>query len=373
MHFQIKLISVTEFDGLCAEWNELLSRSACDSVFLRWEWIHTWWGIFQRKKRLVILTARREGLLCGVAPFYIDQVGLLRLRTLKFCSDELSPDYMDIIAEKGQEVDVVRDIVNDIFQRRSQWDLIALDNLRAESALLSHPSLFQGYVSTFQVSNRCPYIKIDRAFDDYCSDRSELRSFSLKKKLKHLLEEKKVKHEIASDKESLSRGLRDLFLLHEKRAKNKKIRSNFLSADVRQFHQELSRYFFNEKILSLHLLCDGQVPISAIYGFIYKNKYFYFQTGFDPAYAKWSAGAVLLYFCIRRAFEDNLREFDLLKGAEGYKSIWSDTLRDEMLFTVYNSNWRGSLWRVAKSFEAILRRIKHSFVGIMTKMPTQTQ
>src|SRR5207302_569350 len=109
---QIKRIDQSEFDTMREEWNELLNQSASDSVFLRWEWMHTWWDIFKQKRRLLILTARSNGRLVGIAPFYIETAGLLRTRYLKLCSEELSPDYLDIIAEKGQETEVARDIVN---------------------------------------------------------------------------------------------------------------------------------------------------------------------------------------------------------------------------------------------------------------------
>jgi CelD/BcsL family acetyltransferase involved in cellulose biosynthesis len=360
MPLQIKLINAAEFDGLRAEWNDLLNRSACDSVFLRWEWIHTWWGIFQQKRRLFILTARRDGRLCGIAPFYINQTGLAGLRTLKFCSEELSPDYMDMIAERGQEEDVVRGLVNDILLRAGEWDLIVLDHLRAESSLLRDHSLFRDYVCTSRVSNQCPYIKIEGAFDDYYRTRSKLVSYGLQRKLRILLEEKKVTHQIVDDEEGLSKGLGALFDLHEKSTHLKKIQSNFLSPKVRQFHQEVSRHFFKEKILAVHLLSDGEAPISAIYAFHYKNKICVFQTGFDPAWKKWSAGAALLYLCVQQAFLDGLIEFDMLKGTEGYKSLWATAVRDEMRLTVYNRNLRGSLYHAMDNLKTALKGIKHA-------------
>ena len=97
-----------------------------------------------------------------------------------------------------------------------------------------------------------------------------------------------------------------------------------------------------------------------MYAFNYKNKTFVFQTGFDPAWKKWSAGAVLLYLCVQRGFQDKLREFDFLKGTESYKSLWANAIRDEMQLTVYNKNWRGFLWRTMAKLKSRLKRIKHA-------------
>ena len=67
---------------------------------------------------------------------------------------------------------------------------------------------------------------------------------------------------------------------------------------------------------------------------------------------------MLLYLCVQRAFQDGLREFDLLKGSEGYKSLWANAVRDEMLLTVYNKTLRGSFWQAMTHLKSVLRSIK---------------
>ena len=360
MPLQTTAITSEEFDLIRAEWNDLLARSACDSVFLRWEWIHSWWNIFKTGRALLILAARLDGRLVGIAPFYLDSTGPSGTRVLRFCSEELSPDYMDVFAERGREEDVARAIVNDLIARAGEWDQIVLDHLRAESSLLRDPSLFRNYPHTSRTSSQCPYIKIEGAFDDYYRSRSRLASFGLKKKLKILLEEKVI-HRIAGDEEEVTRGIGALFDFHEKKTRLSGIRSNLLSPGVRQFHEDVSRHFFQEKILRLHLLCDGKTPVSAIYAFDFNGKIFIFQTGFDPDWSKWSVGAVLFYVCVRQAFQDGLTEFDFLKGTESYKALWATAVRDEMRLTIYNKNLRGSVRYVMDDLKSALRRLKHVF------------
>jgi CelD/BcsL family acetyltransferase involved in cellulose biosynthesis len=358
MPLKIKRIDSSEFDSLQGEWNELLRHSACDTVFLRWEWIHTWWGIFAKDRKLFILTARQEDRLIGIAPFYIDSGGLLRPRTLKLCSEELSPDYMDVIIEKGQEADVARELANYVIEHADEWDVMALDNLRADSILLTDPSLFRDYHPNAQISQRCPYIKIQSTFEDYYKTRSELITYSLEKKLKVLTEEKKATHKTINEEPGFSKGLDDLFLLHEMRAASQQKESNFLSPEVQRFHHELGRTFLKERILNLQLLYHGEVPLAAFYAFQYKNKVHIYQTGFDPQWRKWSAGNVLLYLGVQKAFTEGFAEFDFLKGMENYKTLWSTGVRDEMKLTVYNKTLRGSFWRGMKNLRSALGRVK---------------
>ncbi len=358
MSLQVKRIDQSEFDALRPEWNDLLGRSGCDSVFLRWEWIHTWWDIFRRNRELFVLTARRDGRLIGIAPFYIERAGVLRTRTLKVCSEELSPDYMDIIAEAGEKAEVVSEMVKFILQQGGEWDVISFDNLRAESLLVRDHSLFADYAVDKQVSQSCPYVKISGPFEDYYKACPELLTYSLEKKLKKLRDDRKVDYRKVSDEGGLLKGLDALFLLHAKRAMTKRMRSNFLSPDIKRFHHQLSRLFLAEGLLNFQLLYSEDIPVAARYDFTYKNKLFSYQSGFDPDWKKWSVGAVMIYLIMEQAFKEGLHEFDFLKGVESYKNLWSNAVRDEMKLTVYNKTLRGSFWRVMKDLRSALGIVK---------------
>jgi CelD/BcsL family acetyltransferase involved in cellulose biosynthesis len=367
-HLQIQRIHEIEFTLLRREWNDLLARSACDSVFLRWEWIYTWWTIFQQHKQLFIVVARHNGRLCGLAPFYIAREGPLALRTLRYCSDELSPDYMDIVADKTMEAEVMQALVNAIIEHEREWDVIALDNQRAESLLVKEPTLFKNYFRTACLSQRCPYIQIDGTFETYFRDRPLLQPFSLERKWRRLSTDKNLVHTIVQDETGVSKGLNDLFYLHQKRAHLRGVQSNILHPKVRQFHRELGVLFLKEGILNLQLLYDGFTPVSAFYAFNYRNKTLLYQSGFDPAWSSWSVGTLLLYFAVRGTFDDTNREFDFLKGTESYKSYWTDTVRDEMQLRISNNHLRGLAWRVRSNLTSALRPVKQAMLASASKV-----
>ncbi len=56
------------FAALRSEWTELLADSAAPSVFLTWEWLHTWWKHLGGGRRLAMLTVRRGGDAPGSRP-----------------------------------------------------------------------------------------------------------------------------------------------------------------------------------------------------------------------------------------------------------------------------------------------------------------
>ena len=358
---EIKIIDQEELNLIKEEWNGLLKRSGGDNVFLRWEWIHTWWDVFKEHRTLAILTAREEGRLVGVAPLYVDRTGPWGRRELRLCSDELYPDGLDIFIENGREKEVVGRIWSHILGGTFPWDVIVFDHLRKESLLLAERAFFGSYGHSFGSPVNCPYIKMTSDVDGYVRSHPELKRFSLKKKTERLIAQEHIAYKVIEDESALTKGLQDLFLIHDMRAKEKGITTNFTSIDVRRFHGELSRLFLKEKILRFHLLYDGNKAISAVYSFQYKNKVYCYQSGMDPEWKPLSAGMVVMNLAIERAFKDGLEEFDFLKGDEAYKTIWCDAVRQEMRLVVYGRTCRGVLGYAASKMRTALRRVKHVF------------
>lgn len=358
MSVQIKLITNDEFDSMQTEWNEILGKSRADNVFLRWEWIHTWWEVFKRRKSLFIATARIDGRLAGIAPFYIEKPDYSPVKYLRFCSQELAPDYMDIILDRDEETLIATEFIRFLKNLRQCWDVMALDNLRHDSILLADVGLWKSHRLAVQQSHCCPYVAMKGTFDEYCQDRKAyLSRFSLKKKLRILRQSKQVTHAIIDNEDSLARGLEGLFTLHEKRVSSRHIHSTFLTRDARNFHSLLSRRFLSQKILNLQLLYNGDIPISASYAFNYKNKVSVYQTGFDPQWAKWSVGGVLTFLSLEKAFLQGFTEFDLLRGSEPYKSFWANAAHQEWQFVLYNDTWGASCVRGIDLLGANLKKI----------------
>jgi CelD/BcsL family acetyltransferase involved in cellulose biosynthesis len=307
------------------------------------------------------LTARKDGSLVGVAPFYIERKGPLGLRCLQFCSEELAPDYLDILADKDLGSEITRCVIQELLGRR-QWDLLSLDCLRSESWLLKNPSWFVGVPASVEPSFQCPYIRLRGTFESYIQEQKSLSGLNLKKKWTTLQHQKGVIHEVLDREDRCAQGLTDLFWLHELRVKNKQITSHFISPDVIRFHQQLGPLFFRAGILNLQILYDGKSPISAIYAFNFKKRAHVYQTGFNPDWKSFSAGSVLFYLSIEKAYRDGMDEYDFLKGMESYKSLWSNAIRDQGHLTVYNNTWRGKCGRQANRVISALKSLKRRFI-----------
>jgi CelD/BcsL family acetyltransferase involved in cellulose biosynthesis len=354
MPLEARVVGAEEFAGMRAEWNALLARSASDNVFLRWEWMHAWWEVFGAGRRLFIVAAREGARLVGVAPFYVEEQGP-GLRHLKFCSDELYPDALDVFAERGREREFMEAAWGQVDASSSLWDTALFNHMRADSLLFTHAPALGDYRWVRRASEKAPYILIEGSYENYLSDRRKLASFSLAKKEKRLMEEKGLSYRVLGASGLVSSGLEDLFRLHDLRAREKGISTRFTSPEVKRFHFALGRLLLQEGIVSLRALYEGERAVSSLYCFDYGGKISVYQSGFDPSWNRWSVGMVLFGIVVREAFDGGRREFDFLKGSESYKELWTDDFRQESSMIVFNKGLRGSWDFLRDRFKSVLR------------------
>lgn len=367
MPVSIQPVDPDSFALMKEDWNDLLRRSASDTVFLRWEWLHTWWEAFGRGRTLCILAARDGGRLVGAAPFYLEEDSR-GVRHLRFCSDELYPDGLDVISERGREREVVGATASWLFGGGLRWDVASLRHVGSASVL---PGLLRGSGRTWRAGppEPCPYIRMEGTFEAYAEGRPRLAD--VLKKEKRLLE-KGITHRVIREEGELPKAMDDLFLLHDKRAREKGITTVFTSEGIQAFHRRLAGQFLKEKILNLQFLTDGENAVSALYSFHYKRKIYFYQSGFDPAWRAWSVGAVMIAVALRRAFQDGLEEFDFLKGDEGYKALWMNAVREERALSACNRSLRGMVWGAASRGRAALGVLRRSFAGYPPWSPARS-
>ena len=90
------------------------------------------------------------------------------------------------------------------------------------------------------------------------------------------------------------------------------------------------------------LVLDGAV-VAAVYGAAVGDKFYFYQSGFDPAFGRHSVGLLILAHSIRDAIGEGLAEYDLLHGNEGYKYQWAEHERPLMRHHLYPPRLHGAV------------------------------
>ena len=96
-----------------------------------------------------------------------------------------------------------------------------------------------------------------------------------------------------------------------------------LAEPLLAFHGEVARRLQQDGLLRLYVLYLGRDPAAAFYGFHAMRRTVYYLGGFEPRFARYSPGALVIGHAVEQAIvEDHAAELDFLRGAEAYKYAW---------------------------------------------------
>ena len=97
---------------------------------------------------------------------------------------------------------------------------------------------------------------------------------------------------------------------------------------MEDFHREMAPLLAARGWLRIYRLFVGRDAIAAVYGLEVGGRFFYYQSGYDPAWSARSPGVVLVGRTIEDAYARGLTDYDFLRGTEAYKMDWASDRRE---------------------------------------------
>jgi CelD/BcsL family acetyltransferase involved in cellulose biosynthesis len=350
-----------QFEEIREEWMELLADSSSNCIFLTWDWLYTWWKHLAAGRKLHILVIRSRSRLIAIAPLASSSTTLIRLanvRALEFLgTGSVGSDYLDIIARRGREDDAL-DILAEYLQREKfVLDLKQLDK-NASLAFQLAPRLEQGHWKRSEViTNVCPFIDLTgHTSKSFEAGLGSKHRYNFHRRLKNLYREFDARFECIVSEDQRGPALATLVALHNKRMDERGGSDGLHSSELVGFHEELTRLALVRGWLRLFVLTLNGENAAALYGFMYGNRFYFYQSGFDPRYSAYSVGLVTMGLTIEAAIEEGAVEFDLLHGDEKYKSLWAKDRRDLVRMELSPPTPRAWLYTKTIGFSRLARR-----------------
>lgn len=347
----IRLLSEESFSQYREPWNRLLDASGSESFFLKWEWIYTFWKTIDRRRTsLLVCLCYHKSELVGLAPLYAYGCKFMGLPIWKvaFLGDRVASDYMDVFAKPGYEGGCCRAVLNLLRTNIPHaFSVIEFDAVCADSNLYRYLAADKGGRDDALVLPRfeCPRAILTPLFDDYISRLSPGTRYDIRRKQRKL--ERKfagltIKHlDLSMHPEMLD----VLFDLHADRWSMIKDReSTFYSSFRRRFNEELLRHLESHEGYFSCVAVDEK-PVSIMYIFIYKKNAFFYQNGWNPAYAPYSIGIYTIQQAIRHAIDKGCKTFDFLRGSEAYKYKLCNDMRQAYAVLLFDAGFYGKTIR----------------------------
>jgi serine acetyltransferase/CelD/BcsL family acetyltransferase involved in cellulose biosynthesis len=353
------LISIIEDPGrlshLVDEWTDLLEHSAQDCLFLTPEWLMTWWHCFERDNwTLRLMTVRRQSQLLGIAPLLSRPRpvgGLFHYQSTEFLgTGVIGSDYLDLIARRGDE-DMVRVAMTDYFNHAKP--MLRLSHMPARSAeadgMVNELELTGWHVER-SIIESCPYITLKgHTWESYLDSLGANHRYNFTRRLKNLRKVGVVEFDVV-EKEEQRDALQAFLALHAVAWLDRGGSQAMQTARELAFHEAFSRTALERGWLRLFLLRVNGRPVGGLYGFRRGPRFYFYQSGFDPAWRKHSVGLVTMGLAIKHAIAEGAEEYDLLHGTEAYKFRWANETRDLSRVHLFPPSWRG--WLSRACFEA---------------------
>jgi CelD/BcsL family acetyltransferase involved in cellulose biosynthesis len=335
------------FIALQDQWNETVARAHVPNPFMRHEWFRTWWECFGSGRRLHLVIVRNAAdRIVAIAPLMLEQVHLygLPIRKVDLLHNDHTPRTDFIVAESASAA--YEAIWAHLDAMRSQWDLLQLSRLPADSVTLGAIGGLarrDGRAIGMWHGDVSPYLTLSGTWQNYYASLSAKFRSNLRNRLTRLTRFGEPRLEILEEAGAIADARADALRLEASGWKAESGTSICSDASIERFYTLLSERATASGWLRLMFLTVGGRRIATSYGSRFDRRLFLFKTGYDPEYATCSPFKLLTYFAIQSAYDEGLSELDFLGDAEPWKLEWTETTRSHDWMFVFSDSVRARL------------------------------
>jgi CelD/BcsL family acetyltransferase involved in cellulose biosynthesis len=298
-------------------WWELWRRARTATPFQSPAWLIPWWRAFHPGE-LVTAAAWQDGRLVGLAPFYREdgaQDGV-PLRRLLPVGISLS-DYHDVLVDEAHASEAAAALAA-AFDGDASWDSLECEELPPEAAAFALP-VPPGCAETVATQSACPVLALEGPELARFLPGHARRKLNLARNRAARRGGLRIERACGAD---LAAAFAELARLHALRWQARGEGGLLVDERVPAFHAEAMPRLDAAGLLRLYTLSFDGAAAAALYGFSHCRRGYSYLTGFDPAFAFESPGALLLAHVIAEAIAEGAQEFHFLRGREAYKHEW---------------------------------------------------
>src|SRR5688572_15248738 len=323
------------------EWDGLLRGAVSNVVFMTREWQGLWWEHFGDCTgcKLHLLAVRDgEGVLVGIAPIFIAREplpplqeykrGVLRpegegepLRLVRLVGGKDIADYLDVIAAPEQVWAVWSSVLDYLVEIRDECDTIdfhSLPDWSPSREILPRLAEERGLEARVFPEDVSPVAQLPRDWEIYLMSLRKKDRHELRRKVRRLESKEDARWALvpSRNRAALVEGMETFLRLHRMSGADK---AEFMDERMSAFFRAMAEELADTGWLDLAILRVGEEPASAYLSFLYGDRLYLYNSGYNPRFAKASAGMALLAYRIHKAILQGVRVFDFLRGDEPYK------------------------------------------------------
>ena len=286
---RVEVIQSTDaFRELKCDWNRLVENSLHPQPFLLWEWVYTWWEVYEKSSyKLMILAIHDETGLIALSPFYLDNSNPIlsgRLRMLgegEDFKDEVVSHYPDVITSADKREVVVDAIVKYLLDHDSQWSFGQFRFMLRSSVLNDIQKKLSEFYDHYTVTRSQSYaINLPKTPEEYVASLSRSMRKQFRSRLNRMEKSGEIKILSANEFEDPHESLEILEKLHRARWETRGVACIFDSIAFKTFHKKLLNRFLDQGIIDIRVMFHNDEPIAAVHNFNFMKRCYSYQSGF---------------------------------------------------------------------------------------------
>jgi len=315
-------------------WNDLLSQSRSNTIFLTWEWLYSWAECFLGQDAIFILAVYRKETLVGIAPWCIHSIRTWAgpVRQVGFLGASTASDYMDVFTLPGQERETALSLYRFLFSDESPaWNRIVLSGMASESLFLHH------FMQTVEEAGKhaaivyegiCPSVRLPTSWEGYLETLSSNRRQTFRNDTRRLEQVGKVVFPRASHRAAEEAFDDFLKIPHLQSSKSQDRFERFLRTLLGRCREN--------GWMRIDLLSVAGENVAGFCQMQYDGVLSMYTVRTNRHYDKRvSLGTVAVGLAIRQSIFDGLSVVDFNRGGESYKFHWSNGGRALLTLQMY--------------------------------------
>ncbi len=319
---------IENFDALTQytnAWNRLLKQSVSPVPFLTPEYLSTWWqtlggGEWPKDSELVLIAAFEGNELVGIAPLFAakNQDGI---HALLFIGAVEVSDFLDFIVTAENLPAFLSGLLDFLLINEDipPWDVLDLHNLLDSSptlVALQTEAEKRGWQHRQTRLQPSPLVSLPGDFEAYLMSLDKKQRHEIRRKLRNAdTDPVQPGLYFVEDPEMLDVEV-DAFIDMMAQDPEKQA---FLTEPMRAHMHNVARVALENGWLQLAFYTLDGKKAAAHYSFIWNNRVWLYNSGWDGEFRSYSPGWLLLANLLRWATENGVTEFDFMRGNEDYK------------------------------------------------------
>lgn len=348
---------VAGFHALQPFWDALVGQMHTRSPFLRWDWMRLWWEECRQEARLAVAVLRDdEGVPHAIAPLMLAREpdpARKHLVTLTWLAGfgEAHGERLDLIVPAGREQELTPQLCRVFKLLRNECDNVRLNHLPEESP--NTPLILEVLRESYSragVLNRqtCRFINLPATWEDYEARHNSKWRNVLRRRRRAFTTDHAGTATLAGERVTLAEAMKELRVLHAMQWPSGI--SSFTTEASWRFHQRLAEIWLPQQRAWMPVLeADGKV-IAILYGFMERDEFFQYQTGWEQSLSKISPGKLVMRWAIDCSMQRGLKVYDMLPSDYEYKRAWADGARWLLDLEAFSpTSWRAMVFHTLRS------------------------